>query len=126
MSNKKKKAKNSDYRYLQRHYDEQREERERAERQKEQKKRRFIIILAVVLIIGALILCAVGYSQSIDWMAPIYLAVSAIGMILIWLYYKEDRPKYATTALVVGIVILVVALMQARQFGWLQYLGFNF
>ena len=126
MSNKKKKAKNSDYRYLQRHYDEQREERERAERKKEQKKRRFILILAVLLIIGSLVLCAVGYAQHIDWMAPVYLGVSAIGMILLWVYYKEDRPKYATTALVVGIVILVIALMQARQFGWLKYLGFNF
>ena len=48
---KKKKAKNSDYRYLQRHYDEQREERERAQRKAEKNKRRFIMIIAVVLII---------------------------------------------------------------------------
>ena len=124
MSNKKKKAKNSDYRYLQRHYDEQREAREREERKKEQKKRRFILILAVVLILGALVLCAIGYAQNIDWMAPVYLSVSAVGMILIWYYYREDRPKYATTALVVGIVILVVAFLQARQFGWLENVPF--
>ena len=52
---KKKKAKNSDYRYLQRHYDEQREEREREVRKAEKAKRRFMIILAVLLIVGSLI-----------------------------------------------------------------------
>ena len=46
---KKKKAKNSDYRYLQRHYDEQREERERAQRKAEKNKRRFIMIIAILL-----------------------------------------------------------------------------
>ena len=40
MSNKKKKSKNSDYRYLQRKNDEWREEQERAERKAEKKKNR--------------------------------------------------------------------------------------
>ncbi len=123
---KKKKAKNSDYRYLQRHYDEQREERERAQRKAEKNKRRFIMIIAVVLIIGSLICCAIAYAQGITWLSPIYLGASAIGMIMLYLYYKEERPKYATTALVVGIVILVVVFMQMRALGWLKYLGFNF
>lgn len=123
---KKKKAKNSDYRYLQRHYDEQREEREKAQRKAEKNKRRFIMILAVLLIVGSLICAAVGYAQNLNWMSPIYLGLSAIGMILLHFYYREERPKYATTALVVGIVILVVVFMQMNSLGWLKYLGFNF
>jgi peptidoglycan/LPS O-acetylase OafA/YrhL len=123
---KKKKAKNSDYRYLQRHYDEQREEREREVRKAEKAKRRFMIILAVLLIVGSLICAGVGYAKQLDWMSPIYLGLSAIGMILIYFYYKEERPKYATTALVVGIVILIVVFMQMNALGWLKYLGFNF
>lgn len=122
---KKKKAKNSDYRYLQRHYDEQREERERAQRKAEKTKRRFIMIIAVVLIIGSLICCAVAYAQNITWLSPIYLGASAIGMIMIYFYYKEDRPKYAKTALAMGIVILIVVFLQMRSMGWLRYLGFN-
>ena len=124
--NKKKKAKNSDYRYLQRHYDEQREEREREVRKAEKAKRRFMIILAVLLIVGSLICAGVGYAKQLDWMSPVYLGLSAIGMILIYFYYKEERPKYATTALVVGIVILIVVFMQMNALGWLKYLGFNF
>lgn len=123
---KKKKAKNSDYRYLQRHYDEQREEREKEVRKAEKAKRRFMIILAVLLIVGSLICAGVGYAKQLDWMSPIYLGLSAIGMILIYFYYKEERPKYATTALVVGIVILIVVFMQMNALGWLKYLGFNF
>ena len=123
---KKKKAKNSDYRYLQRHYDEQREEREREVRKEEKAKRRFMIILAVLLIVGSLICAGVGYAKQLDWMSPVYLGLSAIGMILIYFYYKEERPKYATTALVVGIVILIVVFMQMNALGWLKYLGFNF
>ena len=123
---KKKKAKNSDYRYLQRHYDEQREEREKEIRKAEKAKRRFMIILAVLLIVGSLICAGVGYAKQLDWMSPIYLGLSAIGMILIYFYYKEERPKYATTALVVGIVILIVVFMQMNALGWLKYLGFNF
>ena len=123
---KKKKAKNSDYRYLQRHYDEQREEREKEIRKAEKTKRRFMIILAVLLIVGSLICAGVGYAKQLDWMSPVYLGLSAIGMILIYFYYKEERPKYATTALVVGIVILIVVFMQMNALGWLKYLGFNF
>ena len=123
---KKKKAKNSDYRYLQRHYDEQREEREKEVRKAEKAKRRFMIILAVLLIVGSLICAGVGYAKQLDWMSPVYLGLSAIGMILIYFYYKEERPKYATTALVVGIVILIVVFMQMNALGWLKYLGFNF
>ena len=126
MSNKKKKAKNSDYHYLQRHYDEQREEREKAQRKAEKTKRRIIFIIALVLVIGSLVVCAVAYSTQNNWMSPIYLGLSAIGMILLYVYYKEDRPKYSKAALVLGIVILVVVFMQMRSLGWLKYLGFNF
>ena len=123
---KKKKSKNSDYRYLQRHYDEQREERERAARKAEKAKRRVIMILAIVLIIGALICCAVAYAQNITWLSPIYLGASGIGLILLYVYYKDDRPNYSKAALVLGIVILVLVFLQMRALGWLQYIGLNF
>lgn len=123
---KKKKAKNSDYRYLQRHYDEQREEREKEERKKQKAQRRALMILAIVLILGSLGLCIAAYSTGITWFSPIYLGLSGLGMLLLYVYYKEERPKYATAAMVLGIFILFVAFMQMRSLGWLKYLGFNF
>ena len=121
----KKKKKNSDYRYLQRHYDEQREERERAAKKAEKSKKRAIIIIAVALILGSLVCCAVSYAQNITWMSTVYLGLSAIGMILLYVYYKDDRPKYAKASLVLGVLILIVVFLQMRSMGWLQYLGFN-
>ena len=121
----KKKRKNSDYHYMQRQYDEAREKREREAIKAQKRKFRLIFILAVVLIVGSLILCLVAYSQSLTWMSPLYLGCSGLGMLLLYWYYKEDKPKYATAALVMGVVILIIALMQARSLGWLKYLGFN-
>lgn len=122
---KKKKAKNSDYRYLQRHYDEQREEREKEERKKQKTKYRFVFILALILILGSLVMGLIGYLQSIEWMSPVYLCMSGAGMLLLYYYYKDSREKYAKTAAVFGIIILLVAFMQMRGLGWLKYLGFN-
>ena len=83
---KKKKAKNSDYRYLQRHYDEQREEREKEERKKQKAQRRALMILAIVLIVGSLGLCIAAYSTGITWFSPIYLGLSGLGMLLLYAY----------------------------------------
>lgn len=122
----KKKKKNSDYRYLQRQYDERREEREKAERKKQKAQRKALIVLAVIFIIGSLGLCIASYATDIAELSPIYLSLSGLGMLMLYAYYKDDRPKYATAALVLGIIILVVAVLQMRGFGWLEYIGLDF
>lgn len=122
----KKKRKNSDYRYLQRQYDERREEREKAERKKQKAQRKALIILAVIFIVGSLGLCIASYATNIAWFSPVYLSLSGLGMLMLYAYYKDDRPKYATAALVLGIIILVIAVLQMRDLGWLRYIGFDF
>ena len=118
MSNKKKKkSKNSDYRYLQKKNDEWREEQERAERKAEKKKNRWLNIASFVLILGSVIMGISSYTTQNYGLAPIYTVTSGIGMMLMALSSKNTRPTFYKVGMGMGFAMLLLAYYIARTTG---------
>ena len=117
MSNKKKKSKNSDYRYLQRKNDEWREEQERAERKAEKKKNRWLNVGAFVLVLGSIILAIYAYVHQDNGLAPIYTVTSGFGILLMAVSSKNTRPTFYKVGIGMGVALLLLAYYIARTTG---------
>ena len=120
MSNKKKKkAKNSDYRYLEKKNDEWREQQEKAERSAEKKKNRWLNVAAAILVIGSLIAGVYSYSTHDYSVAPLYTLTSGVGIMLMALSSKNTRPKFYKVGMGMGVAMLLLAYYIARTTGLL-------
>ena len=110
----KKKAKNSDYRYLQRKDDERREAARKAEIRKNQAKERWMYVLGLLFLFGSVIAGIYAYVNKMTWMAPYYSVASAIGMFLLGFHYRDKREKYSKMCIGFGIGMLVLAFLMFR------------
>ncbi len=110
----KKKKKNSDYRYLQRQEDERREAAKKAEQKKHKARNTWMYVLGLVFLIGSVFMGVYAYVNKMTWMTPYYSIVSAIGMFLLGVHYKETREKYSKVCFGFGIGMLVLAFLLFR------------
>ena len=121
MSNKKKKSKNSDYRYLQRQYEEQREQREKAERDSKRKIKRLLGLASFLLVVISLGLAIFSLSNQRSDLAPIYTVTSAAAMMLMAWTGKETRPTFYNVGMGLGVAMLLLAYLFTRQNGLLKF-----
>ncbi len=110
----KKKAKNSDYRYLERKEVERREAAKKAEQKKKKTQERWLYFLGLFLLLGSVVAGIYAYVNKANWLAPYYSIASGLGMILIGVHYREIREKYSKVCLGLGIGMLVLAFFLFR------------
>lgn len=118
MSNKKKKkSKNSDYRYLQKKEDAWREAQEKKERDANKTKNRIMNIGALVLIVISLIAAIHAYTNNLYHWAPFYTTTSAFAVMLMAASTKDRRPKFYKVGMGMGVALLLLAYYIARSTG---------
>lgn len=110
----KKKAKNSDYRYLQRQEDERREAAKKAEQKKNKAKDTWMYVIGLLFLIGSVFMGVYAYVSKNTWLTPYYSIVSALGMLLLGYHYREKREKYSKVCYGFAIGMLVLAFLLFR------------
>ena len=118
MSNKrKKKSKNSDYKYLQRKEDEWREEQIKAERKAEKNKFRILNILSVILVLGSMAAGLYAYTNKLNEWAPFYTFTSGIAVMLMAYTSKDRKPTFYKVGIGMGAVLIIAAYLIGRSQG---------
>ncbi len=116
----KKKPKNSDYNYIRRSEIE-RLEKEKKQAAKKTKRKSSLIHLSGIVAL----LCAFGvgiagtYYPEKNYLAVICSLLTGIGMTALSFYYMPIRKSAGKLTLALGMIMLFIAVIMARQLGYL-------
>ena len=106
----KKRAKNSDYHYVERRDNAERDRARKEAQRKVGRRERFMYLLGFFLLIAALILWILSRKNGLsETLSPLYGAISGGGLILLSRSYTRDRPRAAKACIVTGVVALILS-----------------
>lgn len=116
----KKKGKNSDYNYIRRIEIEKAETERKQAAKKTRRKASLIHFSGIAVLLSAFAVGIAGtYNPEKTYLAVICSFLTGVGMTILSFYYTPIRKSAGKLTLVLGMIMLAITLIMARQLGYL-------